>query len=128
MDRRASPKRSDIAAAERFFALLTRYQVGADVPDWAAFVDALRALYAEPEPGASAQVQVMTLHRAKGLEFDVVVMPGLGRRPRATQTQMLRWRRRKHGLVLAPMKRRAVGSNDEAEVYSYLEASGKARG
>src|SRR5262249_54432152 len=70
----------DADAAERFFALLAAHERAGDVPDWAAFVAALRELYAAPTDEATARVQVMTLHRAKGLEFDTVILPGLARR------------------------------------------------
>ena len=41
-------------------------------------------------PGERA-VQVMTIHRAKGLEFDHVLLPGLGRRGRPDREPLLRW-------------------------------------
>ena len=36
-------------------------------------------LFAQPENPAGAGLQVMTIHKAKGLEFDTVIVPGLGR-------------------------------------------------
>ena len=38
--------------------------------------------FAAPDVGEEARVQVMTIHRAKGLEFDTVIVPGLERVPR----------------------------------------------
>ncbi|MEP6997280.1 MAG: UvrD-helicase domain-containing protein [Betaproteobacteria bacterium] len=111
---------SDLDAAERFFALLAEQSEGSDLPDWNAFVDALAATYAEGG-GAGAKVRVMTLHRAKGLEFGVVIMPGLARRPRGSTPQLLRWRRRFAGLLLAPIAARVVGHPDVDPVYAYLQ-------
>jgi ATP-dependent exoDNAse (exonuclease V) beta subunit len=47
------------------------------------FEEELKKLFAQPDPTVSerAGVQVMTIHRAKGLGFDVVIVPGLDRRP-----------------------------------------------
>jgi len=108
----------DLDAAERFFALLAGHEVAGDVPDWAGFVDALAQLRASAESSEAVRVQVMTLHRAKGLEFDTVVMPGLARRPNRSAVEILRWRRRPQGLLLAPMKARG-GAADP--VYAYLD-------
>ncbi len=110
----------DLEAADRFFALLAEHEVGADIPDWAMFMEALGALRAEGEADSSTRVRIMTLHRAKGLEFDVVIMPGLARPPRREERQLLLWRRRSKGLLLAPMKSRYVAQGDDDPVYSYL--------
>ena len=108
----------DLDAAERFFVLLAEYDVAGDVPDWPALVDALGRLHAEPDHIAGARVQIMTLHRAKGLEFDTVILPGLARVPNRSGVEILRWRRRPRGLLLAPMKARG-GEADP--VFAYLK-------
>lgn len=50
----------------------------------------LRSLYAESTavPGA---VDLMTIHGAKGLEWDVVLVPGLEKRSRASRSRLLTW-------------------------------------
>ena len=107
----------DLDAAERFFATLSEHEIAGDVPDWSGFVAALAMLRAAPLAREAARVQVMTLHRAKGLEFDVVIMPGLARAPNRQDTPLIRWRRRPQGLLLAPLKERG-GAADP--VYAYL--------
>ena len=71
-----------------------------------------------PTRRTSARVQIMTLHRAKGLEFDTVILPGLARPPNRGGTEILRWRRRPRGLLLAPMKARGAETDP---VYAYLK-------
>ena len=112
----------DLDAADRFFALLSDHESGADVRDWASFMEALGALRAEGDADPDARVRIMTLHRAKGLEFDVVIMPGLARRPRRDDPQLLLWRRRGDALLLAPMKSRHVAQGDDDAVYAYLRS------
>ena len=112
----------DIVAAERVFALLAEHAIGADVPDWPAFRSALDALHVEPEIDATTRVQIMTLHRAKGLEFDVVVMPGLSYGARRGETQLLLWRERPAGLLLAPIRARAAPHAEDDPVYRYLRS------
>jgi ATP-dependent helicase/nuclease subunit A len=110
-------ERLDLDAAERFFDVLAEHEAGADVPDWSAFCGALAELRAAPAAGADDRVQVMTLHKAKGLEFDTVILPGLARGTRNFDPEILRFRRRPHGLLLAP--RKAVGGGDDS-LYAYL--------
>jgi ATP-dependent helicase/nuclease subunit A len=109
----------DLAAADRFFGLLAEHARGADVPEWHAFTDALASLHVEPDASATARVQLMTLHRAKGLEFDVVVMPGLARPPRGREGQLLLWRERPAGLLLAPLQARTPDAGND-RLYGYL--------
>lgn len=74
--------------ARRFFDTLT---AEIESGDWAGADDfewMLKGLYAASD-GAVDAVQVMTIHRSKGLEFDCVILPGLGRPPRADQPPML---------------------------------------
>ena len=96
----------DVAAAERFFVLLAGHERAGDLPDWAAFVAALRELYAAPQDEATARVQVMTLHRAKGLEFDTVILPGLARRTSGRDAELLRLRIRERGPLVGPSRAR----------------------
>ena len=107
----------DIDAAERFFALLAAHEVAGDVPDWATFRAALGELYAAPADEAVARVQVMTLHRAKGLQFDTVILPGLARGTGNHDAELLRLRLRERGPLLAPSRPRG---GDMDPVYAYL--------
>lgn len=76
-----------------------------------------------------AQVTVMTIHKAKGLEFDHVIVCGLHNQPRVDEHQLLMWleRPRMHSdkrvggsdLLLAPLK--AVGGKESA-LYRYLRS------
>lgn len=112
----------DLATTERVFGLLHEHALGADLPDWEGFTAALHTLYAEAEADAATRVRVMTLHRAKGLEFDVVVMPGLARKPPPSVAQLLLWREAEAGLLLAPIRARTAASRDQDPVYAYLHA------
>jgi ATP-dependent exoDNAse (exonuclease V) beta subunit len=107
----------DIDAAERFFALLGEHEVAGDVPDWPAFVAALDDLRAETATDPAMRLQVMTLYRAKGLEFDAVIIPGLARGTHGRDPDVLRLRVRGRGLMLAPS--RAKGG-EEDRIYAYL--------
>ena len=67
----------------------------------------LAGRYSSPPPAADSRLQVMTIHRAKGLEFDYVVVPGCGRKPQSDQRPLLAWREHhdtdgRLALLLAP--------------------------
>jgi len=70
--------------------------------------DVMKSLYAQNSEDTNCQIQVMTLHKAKGLEFDTVILPALDRQTRADSTQMLNWfESTLHGepqLLLAPFE------------------------
>ena len=84
--------------------------------------NAVNSLFAQPDSEADTSLQVMTVHKAKGLEFDTVILPGLGRPPRADEQQLLAWLERsgpsgQSDLLLAP--RTGIGE-DRDPVYAYI--------
>ncbi len=93
----------------------------------AAFEAGLGKLYAQPDLRADDRLQVMTMHKAKGLEFDHVILPGLGRRPRNDDRKLFLWietaRRRKAGLLLAPIQETGAEGDRIYEWLQRLEAA-----
>ncbi len=117
----------DLDGAQRFFTLLARHERAGDVPDWRAFSDAAGRLFAEPAGDALQPVQVMTLHKAKGLEFDTVILPGLARDTARGDEPALRWDVREQpdgtrALLLAPVTARVGAASERDPVYAYLAA------
>jgi ATP-dependent exoDNAse (exonuclease V) beta subunit len=100
-----------------YFELLNAHESAGDVPEWEAFVAELDALHASPATKSTSGVQIMTMHKAKGLEFDTVILAGLAEVGRKSHQALLRWRRRDAGLLIAPAKSRG-GENDP--LYRYL--------
>ncbi|HZT61521.1 MAG TPA: 3'-5' exonuclease, partial [Burkholderiales bacterium] len=63
-------------------------------------------------------VEIMTIHRAKGLEFDTVIVPGLDRLPRSGPKPLLVWKSLlPAGLLLAPIDETGAG---EDPTYKYV--------
>lgn len=60
------------------------------IRDYRALQIALDALYATPQ---SARVHLMTIHGAKGLEFEWVISLGLNRQSAATRPELIDWLR-----------------------------------
>jgi len=80
-------------------------------------------LFAPADPLGDA-VQMMTVHKSKGLEFDTVIVPGLHRETGANESSLLLWDKivgpdnREH-LLVAPLKARDA-ANGEPTAYDYL--------
>ncbi len=118
---------ADLVDVEMYFQLLEQFDQGGMLVDFAGFDDALGRLFAQPDPEADDRLQIMTIHKAKGLEFDTVILPGLGRQPRHRDQDLLMWleRPREHGLgnqsdlLMAPIK--GMGA-DREPIYAYLES------
>ncbi len=105
----------DDAAA--YFDLLENLAEGADLADFELFREQVNSLFAQPNPSAGEQLQLMTIHKAKGLEFDTVILPGLGAVPRGDDQRLLLWLEHRGELLLAPI---AQSGGDEDPIYRYL--------
>ena len=79
----------------------------------------IEKLYATRTGRGENPVEIMTIHKAKGLEFDHVILPGLGRRPRTSEKEILLWLERGEGLLLAPIEKR--GDKGGSPIYNYLK-------
>jgi ATP-dependent exoDNAse (exonuclease V) beta subunit len=107
----------DRDAAEAFFVQLARHARGGDLPDWERFCQSIATLQADAPAAADTRVKLMTLHAAKGLEFDAVILPGLDRRTRGSETRLLRLRTRGTGLIVGSPPPRASTGDDAIERY-----------
>ncbi|TRO82646.1 UvrD-helicase domain-containing protein [Desulfuromonas acetexigens] len=88
----------------RVFALMEECDHGGDLPALDALDEGLGRLFAAPDSGADGRLQVMTIHKSKGLEFDTVILPGLGRGSAGGDRHLLRWLEHPDcGLLLAPV-------------------------
>jgi len=121
---------ADYANAEDFFRLLQKYDQGGHISDWQEFDRAMGQLYAKPAEDADPRVQVMTIHKSKGLEFETVIIPGLDKGSRADEHQLLIWQERinRDGdkrLLLGPLS--ATG-DDTDRLYQFLRDEQKIKG
>jgi ATP-dependent exoDNAse (exonuclease V) beta subunit len=109
---------SDLEDAETFFNRLEELDEAGELADPTLLEDHLDQLFAAPDVGEEARVQVMTIHRAKGLEFDTVIVPGMERVPRVSDRPLFHWKAREDGsLMMAPVWRKG---EKEDPAYDYL--------
>jgi ATP-dependent exoDNAse (exonuclease V) beta subunit len=80
-----------LANVRRFFEVLRELeQDSAGAIDTLALNARLSSLYAETTADESA-VQLLTIHNSKGLEFDLVLIPGLERPTNRSRSELLNW-------------------------------------
>jgi ATP-dependent helicase/nuclease subunit A len=97
------------ADVRRCFALIEAHCRGGSLRDAAAFDRAVEALYAQP---ASGRLQLMTIHRAKGLEFDTVLVVGCARTSRNEDRPLLHTLETGDGPLLIPAPPDALPADD----------------
>ena len=116
--------------ARSYFELLNSLDEGAELPAFETLDQALGKLFATPQPATTAAVQVMTIHKAKGLEFDTVIIPALDRQSRNDERQLLQWTEWRNAeagddeLLLAPIEETGA---DREPINLYLSALDKDR-
>ena len=115
--------------AERYFQLLDEIEAEGEEVDAGLLQQRLGKLYAEAETSPDA-VELLTIHKAKGLEWDVVLVPGLERKAPHGDTQLLTWNeidqedKTAAAVVLAPIAGKGVASQ---ELNNWLHAVQSAR-
>jgi len=86
---------AQLTNAQRFFELLDTLE--AESPnghiETAILKHRIEELYAEPEPipERTPYIDLLTIHKAKGLEWDVVFVPALERPPAISGARLLTW-------------------------------------
>ena len=77
----------------------------------------LQDLYA---PSQSSFVKLMTIHQAKGLEFDIVILPGLGKTGKSNPSSLIQIQEfSNHNILVAPIK--SAYDKEESKTYLYLK-------
>jgi ATP-dependent exoDNAse (exonuclease V) beta subunit len=121
-----------------FFALLDSAEHKGSL-DLDRLDEAMAKLFAAPDPKGGA-IQLMTVHKSKGLEFDTVLLPGLHRTLRGNDRGLLLWEEVLLGaadddsqahlaeaLIVAPLPRRKPAKGAPPSAYDYLQEFEKRR-
>ena len=87
--------------------------------------DDMARLFAAPDARADGRLQLMTIHKAKGLEFDTVILPGLHRGTPPQEAPLLAWDslplESGERLLVAPVNRRRRRGAAEPTLYDFLQ-------
>ncbi len=108
---------------KRYFNLLEKIE-----PDFSIerLEQELIKLYAKAEGDGTTRLQLMTIHKSKGLEFDHVILPELQRESPHEANQLLMWLQNPNAnnadnLILAPIKPSQESSDPVHHYLKHLE-------
>ncbi|HKX56147.1 MAG TPA: 3'-5' exonuclease, partial [Xanthomonadales bacterium] len=115
----ASPAESENSAV--YFRLLESLETESNEQLVERLQSRMDKLYAT---SSSSRLQLMPIHQAKGLEFDVVIIPGMQRLPKRgdeslVELQEFRLADGRNATLMAPIPSR---NKPEASLYQYLQA------
>jgi len=114
---------TELEDAHVFLDFVETHAAAGEIADFAAFDEGVARLYARPDLRADGSIQIMTIHKAKGLEFDTVIVAGLGNAPPKPEPKLLLWIERTAAagsgasLLLAPIKE---AGSDGDPIYEHL--------
>jgi len=117
---------TDLEDAEVFFQLLEKLDNVSLSERNLELARSVDKLFALPDVNADESLQIMTIHKSKGLEFDTVILPGLGYQPSNNDSDLMKWferPRKPHGndLLMAPIKQTGSEINQKYRLLSDFE-------
>ena len=119
-----------VANVYRYFDVLEKHERCGSLTDVAELENMLDLERVSSD--VNARLQVMTMHRAKGLEFEHVLLYGLGRLPRSGDRRVLSWfdvpnAEGEERKVISPVGPRAELSTDPVHRFIELREAAKDR-
>jgi len=114
---------AELDSVESFYEILEGVEVAGALENFADFEARIAASFVSaPAHSENNPVEIMTIHKSKGLEFDHVFLPGLARKSPPDEKSLLLWHQRlneagENKLFLATLS--ATGSEDTS-LYNLL--------
>ena len=111
--------------AYQFLNALVDFDVAGSVEDVVELEQRLDELKVSAPANSDGRLQIMTMHKSKGLQFDHVILHGLGRRSRATTRPVLNWiamagRDGETDLLVSPIGAR--GEADKDPIHEFIHS------
>ena len=106
---------------KRYLDVLGEIEVGGSLEDPLELEELIDNIRVSSSPNKEARIQVMTIHKAKGLEFDHVILPSLGRITRPSEKTVLNWLENpinENAILISP-----IGSAENDKLHSYIQNS-----
>jgi ATP-dependent helicase/nuclease subunit A len=118
---------AELQDSEQFFRLLEQEENNVNIYNVDYLKNKVAKVYSKIDSAAVNPVQIMTIHKSKGLEFDTVIVPGLAQPLRSDEEKLLLWQENlsSHGstyLLAAPIK---SFLETEDSIYNYVKSLDK---
>jgi ATP-dependent exoDNAse (exonuclease V) beta subunit len=115
---------ADLLDSQAFFSSLDKLDEHGSL-DLTRLETEMDKLFAQPDPSATARLQIMTIHKSKGLEFDTVILPGLHKKPSPSDKKLMLWdevsnEQGQLQRVMANLPNGAQRASDEPTKYALL--------
>ena len=112
----------------RYFAAIEKFEVLGTLDDVRELENRLDEERVSSTVSAECRLQIMTMHKAKGLQFDHVILPGLGRATRGGDKEVLNWlsvpdEDGQNEMIISPVGARADLENDP--LHRFIESTEK---
>jgi len=118
--------KTDLEDAEIFFQQLEKLDKLPVYKIQTELNKSLAKLFSLPDVDADDSLQIMTIHKSKGLEFDVVILPGLGYKPANNDSDLIKWLEYPcdpdgTDLLMAPIRQSGSEHNPKYQLLSDFE-------
>ncbi len=113
----------DVRDVQTFFDLVEKLSQGYFV-DFTQLDAGMQQLFAKPDLGGNPNLQLMTMHASKGLEFDCVILPALNAKSANDDRPLMLWENFGEKLLAAPLSK---NGKKKTGIYDFLHGLEKAR-
>ena len=108
----AACQETDLKQAELYFSTLAKLENEKTLISPEDIDKAIKDLYALPDIREEAKkVQIMTIHKAKGLEFDTIILPGVDKKKGSTTYPLINFMDTENGLLIGLTQKTPKGQS-----------------
>ncbi len=117
-------RQQNLVDAQSFFQILDTLEQGAEVQDFHKLEETVKDLYAS-SVNENSWLSVMTIHKSKGLEFDIVIIPGMHNRLSKEDERLIVWMERARANGVDLLLGVTPQSQTQNSVYQYIRKQDK---
>jgi len=106
---------------QKYFNALEVIDVGGSLEDSSELEEKIDEIRVSSIDHKEVRIHVMTIHKAKGLEFDHVILPSIEGATRPTEKSVVNWLSRPTDSISDDIVISPIGSNDTDKLHSYIQ-------